>query len=102
MSVRSVWGILAVAVVVTGAALGDSQAGSTQGGYNSMDVNSVYHDNGRDSANSRNMFATMASNATYYRHAKETRTSVRFAERAATPIRAASRSITDDRSPHHR
>ena len=98
--VRSVWAIVAVAFVATGTTLGDCQAGSAQGGYNSMDVNSVYHDNGRDSANARTMLAAITDGAAYYRHARETHAGVRFAGRAATPIRTAGRPIAD--SPHHR
>ena len=105
MCVRSVWasGVLTV-VVAIGGIIGQCQAAGTPGGYNSMDVNSVYHDNGRDSVNARAMLAAMTQNASYYRRGRDVSTAVRFAGRkvSTAPARTANRPPSDNRGLYPR
>ena len=65
-NLKTAHGSALFALALLGAWLGGASSASAEGGYNNMDIKSVYYDSGQDRANSAVMLQDVARNAFAY------------------------------------
>jgi len=93
------WGCAVFALVLTGTAGSGVAAAADSGGYNSMDIKSVYYDNAHDRDNAVAMQLAVIRNATSYVDRKSGHRSGLRVNGKAAP-RYSDKSLTADMGPH--